>query len=99
MQLTKAEMSAPGGYVFSVQITFPEGFCLYSFMRYFIRNKDSQMNSACQRHEGHLSGVISGAVLLDCCHTTMSALIQGIVIEKASGNSESGLKNLNIQFY
>lgn len=28
----------------------------------------------------------------------MSTLIQGIVIEKAGGNSESGFKNLNIQF-
>lgn len=93
MQLTKAERSAPGGNVFSVQIIFPEGFCLFSFMRCFIRNRDSRMNSASQRHERHLPGVISGAVLLDCCHTTVPTLIQGIVIEKASGNSEFDFKN------
>lgn len=84
---------------FSVQIIFPEGFCLFSFMTCFIRYKDSQMNSACKRHERHLSGIISRAVLLDWCHTAVSTLIQGIVIEKASGDFEFGLKNLNIQFY
>lgn len=87
--------------VFSVQIIFPKGFCLFSFRKCFIRNKDSWMNSAfsCQRHRGHLSGVTSGAILLDWCHTTVPTLIQGIVIKKASGNFEVGFRNLNIQFY
>lgn len=44
-------------------------------------------------------GVTSGAVLLDWCHTTVPTLIQVIVIEKASGNSEFGFRNVNIEFY